>query len=147
MEDLAFYEIGMYGTWMLLTAFSIICILIRIGKSFWFYINTGEFGDFHDSCSAYNILDGEGSKIISALILGVHPIAILADIAVYCLIVFLVGIIWLPLSIILPFMGLAYLIRRRIARKQEFIARLDGTHEEGNGMSGENQAAPTTGSP
>lgn len=141
----AFYEQIVSLTWITLGSISVLLILGRLGQLFFRYIDTGEVGEFYESCYAYHLMDGDGfdPRYISFLYRGTHPGAIITDFIGYAVIILFAGLAWLPVSIILPFIGIAYLLRKRIAKKRDFVAKLDGTHPDLHGSGSESQASIT----
>jgi len=131
-ESTSFYMSGLQNVFLTLAIIFILLIIFRLGVLFVKYIKTGGIGDFEDDCFVYNTIEGHFEDILPALAFGAFPGAILVDILGSLAIALVAGIIWPVVVIFLPLISLAYLIRRPIARKQEFIGRLDGTHEEGN---------------
>jgi hypothetical protein len=128
----AFYEQTVFYTWMVFSSVFVLTLLYRLGRLFFRYINTGGWDKFYESCYGYHLMDGDGLdlKYISLLFRGIHPGAIALDIIAMFAIGLFSGMLWLPLSIILPFVLLALLLRRKIARKQDFVSKLDGTHPD-----------------
>lgn len=128
----AFYEQTIFMTWITLSGIAVSFVVYRLGRLFFSYINTGTWDAFYKSCYGYHFMDGDGLDpvYIPLLFRGTHPGAILMDIICYFVITLFAGLLWLPLSIILPIIGIAYLLRRHIAKKQDFIAKLDGTHPD-----------------
>lgn len=135
-------------TWITLSGIAVSLVVYRLGQLFFHYINTGEIGEFYDDCYGYHLLEGDGfdPKYASRLFRGVHPGAIMMDIISYFAITFIAGVLWLPLSIILPLVGIAYLLRIRIAKKQDFIAKLDGSHPDVNDSGSEDMVQSATSS-
>jgi len=128
----AFYEQKMFLTWTITFSIAVLVLLYRLGRLFFRYINTGGWDEFYKSCYGYHLMDGDGfnPEYMPLLFRGCNPGAIFLDIISLAIASFISGIAWLPLSIILPFVGVAYLLRRKIAKKQNFIAKLDGTHPD-----------------
>lgn len=128
----AFYEQTILYTWMGLGAIAVLILLFRLGLLFFRYINTGGWDKFYEACYGYHLMDGDGLDLtyIPLLFRGVNPGAIALDIIALFAIVLFSGIAWLPVSIILPFVIVAVLLRKKIAKKQNFIAKLDGTHPD-----------------
>ncbi len=129
IETSSFYASGVENVVLALAAIFILLIIVRLGALFVAYIRTGDIGDFQDDSFVYNTLDGDNTKILPALVVGTFPGAILIDIIGFIIITTIAGLIWPALTILLPLMAVAYLIRLPIARKQEFIGRLDGTYD------------------
>jgi hypothetical protein len=131
----AFYEQKLFLTWMITFGFAGLILLFRLGRLFFRYIQTGGWDAFYKSCYGYHLMDGDGfdTQYMPLLFHGCHPGAILVDVLSLAAAAFFAGILWLPLSIILPFIGLAYLLRKKIAKKQDFISKLDGTHQTQGG--------------
>lgn len=125
-----FYVSGMENVWVVLMIIFASFIILRLGTLFVKYTKTGKIGDFEDDCFSYNLLEANFKHILPALMFGIFPGAILVDILGSVLITLVAGLIWGLLAFLLPLISLAYLIRLPIARKQEFIGRLDGTHED-----------------
>jgi len=146
----AFYEQTIFYTWMVLGSISVLILLFRLGRLFFRYINTGGWDEFYKSCYGYHLMDGDGLDLeyVPLLFHGIHPGAIALDIIALFAIILFGGIAWLPLSIILPFVIVAVLLRKKIAKKQDFISKLDGTHpdlqDQGDGsmVSSPTQASP-----
>lgn len=128
----SFYMAVANVTFLVMAAIFTSFIIFRLAILFVTYIKTGEVGDFEDNCFVYNLLNGYLVKILPALVYGIFPGAILVDIAGFMILAGIIGLFWPIPTILLPFIGVAYLIRRPIARKQEFIAKLDGSYEEGS---------------
>lgn len=147
----AFYEQAIFIIWAILGAVSVLLIFYRLCRLFVHYINTGDISIFYDSCYFYHLVDGDGftPKYMLFLFRGIHPGAIITDLISYFIITFLAGILWLPLSIIFPFIGAAYLLRKHIAKKQNFVAKLDGTHPDlqDNGFNAGETQSPSTRTP
>ena len=128
----AFYEQTIFMTWMTIGSISLLILFYRLGRLFFHYINTGKWDDFYKSCYGYHLVDGDGfdPEYIPFLFQGTHPGAIVVDIVSLAALTLFIGMAWLPFGIILPCVGVAYALRRHIAKKQDFIAKLDGTHPD-----------------
>ena len=128
----SFYEQTIFHTWMVLGSIFVLVLLFRLGRLFFRYINTGGWDEFYKSCYGYHLMDGDGLDLeyLPLLVRGIHPGAIALDVIAMFAIGLFGGIFWLPLSIILPFVLLALLLRKKIAKKQDFISKLDGTHPD-----------------
>lgn len=126
----SFYVLGMKNVIIFLIIIFTLSIIFRLIILFIKYIKVGKFGNFEDDSFVYNTLEGNFVKILPALTSGIHPGSILTDILGFTVISLVAGLLW-PALAILPIIGVAYLIRLPIARKQEFIAKLDGTYNEG----------------
>ena len=115
-----------------LIALSFIIIIIRFGLLFWYYINNGNIGDFEDDSGFISLFSTGLDFFFPTIFIGPHPGAILVDFMGFAIASMIIGIVWPALLIImttiLPVILLARFLRKRIARKQEFIAKLDGTH-------------------
>ena len=139
MEKFAlFYEQIIFYAWGVAALIAVLLTIGRMVQLFFHYINTGKIGKFHEDCFIYNTFESDFISYATALYRGIHPGAIFTDLISYAFITFIVGLIWLPIVIFLPFVGLAYLLRKRIANKQEFMSRLEGTHnnlEDGEGVA------------
>ena len=133
-------------TWAALSIVGVLLVFWRLGQLFFHYINTGEISEFYNSCYGYHFMDGDGldPKYISFLFRGIHPGAITVDIISYFVFTLFAGMLWLPLSIILPLVGIAYLLRKKIAKKQDFVAKLDGTHPDITDGGSENMVQSAT---
>lgn len=142
----AFYEQTIFMTWITFSGIAVSLVVYRLGRLFFSYINTGKWDEFYESCYGYHFMDGDGlnPKYIPLLFRGTHPGAILIDIVSFLAITLFVGLLWLPLSIIFPLIGIAYFLRKKIAKKQDFITKLDGTHPDlrDNGSEDMVQSAP-----
>lgn len=132
IESVSFYMSVATVVFLALAVIFTLFIIFRLAILFVTYIKTGEIGDFEDDCFVYSFLNGYPAKILPALVYGIFPGAILVDIAGFMIMAAITGLFWPIPTILLPFIGVAYLIRRPIARKQEFIAKLDGSYEEGS---------------
>ena len=126
----SFYVPGITNVFIALLIIFTISIIFRLAILFVEYIKTGGIGDFETDCFIYNLLERNTTKILPALISGTFPGSIFVDMLGFFIITLAAALIWPVLAISLPLIGLAYLIRLPIARKQEFIGRLDGTHED-----------------
>lgn len=126
----SFYMSTTETVWLTLLALFTCFIIFRLGKLFVEYIKTGKLGDFEDDCFVYNIFEGSPKDIPGALVFGTFPAAIIVDAFGFLVITFVAGFLWPVLTIFLPLIGLAYLIRLPIARKQEFVGRLDGSYDD-----------------
>lgn len=135
--ETTFYWSVVENVWIALIIIFTLCIIFRLGVLFVGYIKTGKIGDFEDDSFVYNLGEGHLKDVLPALVSGPFPGAILVDVLGFSIITLVAGLIWPVLAILLPLLGLAYLIRLPIARKQEFIGRLDGTHKNINTGSGE----------
>ncbi len=115
----------------ILTSIILIIIIFRFGRLFWYYINTGNIGDFEENSGLLCIIN-DSIKAYPVLFFGTHPGAIFIDATCLFAIAAFAGILWpieaIIMVTILPVILLAMLLRKRIARKQEFIAKLDGTY-------------------
>ncbi len=144
----AFYEQTILDTWKVTFSIAVLVLIFRLGRLFFRYIQTGGWDEFYKSCYGYHLFDGDGldPEYIPLLFRGIHPGAIFIDILSLGVVALFSGILWLPLSIILPFIGVAYLLRKKIAKKQDFISKLDGTHPDLNdtGSGSMVQSAPQT---
>lgn len=131
----AFYEQKLFLTWVITFGFAGLILIYRLGNLFFRYINTGTWDEFYKSCYGYHLMDGDGfsPEYMPLLFRGCHPGAILIDVISLIAAALFAGMLWLPLIIILPFIGIAYLLRKKIAKKQDFISKLDGTHPEMGG--------------
>jgi len=129
-ESTSFYVSGMENVWIGLITIFVLIIIFRLGILFVDYIRTGGIGDFEEDSFVYNLFEGHLKDVAPALVFGTFPGAILIDMFGFIVITVVAGLIWAALAIILPLIGLAYLIRLPIARKQEFIGRLDGTYDD-----------------
>ncbi len=144
----ALYEQMIFRTWMIAGGIAVLVLLYRLTRLFFRYINTGGWDEFYKSCYGYHLMDGDGLDLeyVPLLFQGIHPGAILVDIGSLALVAFFAGLIWLPVGIVLPFILIALLLRRRIAKKQDFIAKLDGTHPELQDQGSENMVQSATAS-
>lgn len=124
--DLAYQEIGgIVATFLLF--FSICVVIFRFFTAFHNYIQTGKFGDFKKSLMGYLI---EYPQIpFKYAFIGYHPGILIAD----ALILFLIAVLAIPFWGAYIVIGLVLLLgrimRKRIAIKQEFINKLEGTHD------------------
>lgn len=132
VESTSFYISGLENVAITLAIIFALFIVFRLGVLFTKYIKTGKIGDFETDCFVYNLGEGCFKDVLPALIFGTFPVAILVDILGLTLTALVTGMLWPVLAILLPFMGVAYLIRRPIERKQEFIGKLDGTYGDPN---------------
>lgn len=130
VESASFYSVVFQN--VLLTVYTIFTLLIifRLVRLFVEYIKTGSIGEFSDDSFIYNLTEGHPTKVFSAFLSGIFPGAILIDSVALFVLGLALSLIWPALAFFLPVIGLAYLIRLPIARKQEFIGRLDGTYGE-----------------
>ena len=144
----AFYEQTIFHTWQGAFAIAVLVLIYRLGRLFFRYINTGGWDEFYKSCYGYHLVDGDGldSEYIPLLFRGCHPGAILLDTISLAVVAFFAGMLWLPLAIILPLVLVALILRRHIAKKQDFIAKLDGTHPDCQHGSDENMVQSATSS-
>ena len=129
VESTSFYISTAGNVWVAMLMFLSLFVLIRLGALFIAYIKTGNLGDFETDSFIFNACEGNPEKILPALVLGTFPGSILLDIVGSFAITLVAGLIWPALTVLLPLMAVAYLIRLPIARKQEFIGRLDGTYD------------------
>jgi len=130
VESTSFYISIASNVWAALLMLLTLFIIIRLGALFIAYIKTGDLGDFENDSFIFNTCEGNAERVLPALVLGTFPGAILLDIVGSFAITLVAGLIWPALAVLLPLMAVAYLIRLPIARKQEFIGRLDGTYGE-----------------
>lgn len=130
VESTPFYVSGIENILVVSLIVSALFIIFRLGLLFVNYIKTGRTGDFENDSFVYNLINGNREDILPALVFGTFPASILMDILGFAVISSIIGLVWGLLAIFLPIIGVAYLIRRPIARKQEFIERLNGTHNE-----------------
>lgn len=129
-----FYEKTFPTIISFLITISFIIIIIRFGLLFWHYINTGNVGDLEDDSGLLTIINNDISYLYPVIFLGTHPGSIFIDLVGLALVSMIIGFAW-PFFIIiivgiLPIILLAVYLRKRIARKQEFIAKLEGTYDE-----------------
>ena len=120
--------IGLYIATVLVVIFAVI-IIFRYCKAFYDYIHTGEFGD-SDDCFIYQLV--EDQEITIHTLTGTHPVATLLDGFVFIVIAALSQFIWGAMLFIGGIILVAQILRKRIAKKQEFMSRLEGTHPDTN---------------
>ena len=125
--DLTYLQIG--GTiaiFMMLFSFGV--VIFRFFAAFRNYIYTGTFGDYEKSLMGC-LMEYPKMPLKYAFI-GYHPGILIMDALIFFLISFVVIPLWGAYIIIGLVLSLAYIMRKRIATKQEFVSRLEGTHEK-----------------
>ena len=125
--DLSYIQIGeMLCTFSIL--FFMVVVIIRFILAFRNYIYNGNFGDFEKSAFVQMI---ENSKFFSVYTFtGYHPGILLMDALMFGLFSITLIAGWGFYIIIGLFLFLGKTMRKRIAIKQKFVAKLDGTHDE-----------------
>lgn len=124
--NLSYMQVGgILGT--LSTMFFIVVVTIRYILAFRNYIYNGNFGDFEKS--AFGEIMEHGNFFSVYAFTGYHPGTLTMDAIVFALFSILLIPLWGAYIICGLFLLLAKTIRKRIAAKQEFIAKLDGTHK------------------
>lgn len=118
--------IGSHIAVVLTVIFSVI-ILYRFCRTFYEFIYTGQFGCMEECLLFYLI---EKQEINKYALVGTHPLTIIVDGLIFMVIILASLLLWAPMLFISIILTAGYLLRKHIAKKQEFIARLDGTHEE-----------------
>lgn len=124
---LAYQEIGNWVASIFIFMF-IVVVIYRYIMAFRYYVYNGNFCNYEES-TLYAMMDGEFIDSIKYAFVGYHPGMIIADALVFVMFSMLMIIVWLPVTFISLFLLLGYTMRRRIARKQEFIAKLEGTRQ------------------
>lgn len=122
-------------------------ILFRFGKAFYEYIYTGEFSDT-DDCFLYQLV--EEHEINKHILTGTHPAMITLDGMILGVIAGVSQFLWAPLLGICGIVLIGFLLRQKIAKKQNFVAKLDGSHPDlrDNGFdSGTTQGPSATRTP
>lgn len=125
--DLTYMEIGgILSTFSLL--FFTVVVVIRLVLAFHHYIHTGNLGDF-EKCAFGQVME-HGNFFSVYAFTGYHPGVLVMDAIVFGLFSTLMIPLWGAYIIFGLFLLLAKTMRNRIAVKQEFVAKLDGTHDE-----------------
>ena len=105
-------------------------LLYRSGRAFHQYIYTGEFMRFVKSSAFGTLVDEHPEHLVPAFFTGTNPFGIMIDAMFMVLIVLAMPFAWGGIVPITLLIVLAYVMRQRIARKQDFVAKLDGSHPE-----------------
>lgn len=120
-------------------------ILYRLGRSFHSYIYTGEFSRFIEGSIFATLIDESPEKSWKAFLTGTNPFGIAIDALLPCtLIVLAMPFAWGGLVPLMLIVLLAHVMRKRIAKKQDFVAKLDGTHPDLGPGNGSNDMSNTT---
>ena len=119
---------------IVIAIFSLVAIF-RFIRTFIHYVQTGELGD-SDNYLVENLGDVEFKKAAYDFLLEPHPMTILADAAFLLLlgitVVLALGVIPILVEAAIPFalvILLARYLRRRVAKKEEFINTLKGKRD------------------
>ena len=117
-------------------------LLYRCGRAFHQYIYTGEFMRFVKSSAFGTLVDEHPEHLVPAFFTGTNPFGIMIDAVFMTLIALAMPFAWgviVPLTLIIV---LAYVMRQRIAKKQDFVSKLDGSHPDmdDHGTSGMTQS-------
>ena len=108
-----------------------ICIIVfRFVLAFRNYIYTGAFGKYNRSLTGWAIEHDEKGTHIKYAFTGYHPLTTAFDALVFGLIAGMAQGLWGVYLVGGLVLLLARTMRQRIARKQEFIAKLEGNHNE-----------------
>ncbi len=125
---LAYQELGAYIATILIIIF-VFVIVIRYMMAFRHYIYHGDIGDFEKS-AFISAMEGEWTNIVKYAFTGYHPGILIVDTFMLGLFSVTMIVLWAPMIVMLLLVLLGYTMRKRIAHKQEFTARLEGTHKE-----------------
>ena len=99
-------------------------LLYRSGCAFHQYIYTGEFMKFVKSSTFGTLVDECPEDLVSALFTGTNPFGIMIDAMFMVLIVLAMPFAWGGIVPITLLIVLAYVMRQRIARKQNFVSNV-----------------------
>lgn len=125
--DLTYTQIGeILGATSLL--FFTAVVAIRFVLAFRNYIYSGNFGDFEKS--AFAEMMSHGNFFSRYAFIGYHPGILMIDAVTFGVFSLLIIPFWGAYIVIGLFLLLGNIVRKRIAIKQEFVAKLDGTHDE-----------------
>lgn len=127
--DLAYQEIGTLVATTLTFVF-VFAIIYRFIMSFIHYINHGNFGNVEKSFFI-SMVDTRWNDAVKYAFTGYHPGMILVDAFILSLYSLVMVALWAPMIVLLLLLLLGHTMRKRIGTKQEFIAKLDGTHNDG----------------
>lgn len=142
--DFDYFTVSQYIVFSI-TAITIPVLIFRLLRIFPMYVKTGSVGDEGNALLLTKNVFGKHAtsetrrKTLHDFLTETHPIAIFMDlcvVAIICVLLFIfwavvpfVLIIWLTLWSVIKF---AKHSRKKHVKKEEFVAKLDGTHEEGN---------------
>jgi len=127
-------KIGEVMTGVFLVAF-IALILYRYARSFHSYIYTGGFTSFIEGSVFATLISECPEDSPKAFFTATHPFGIFVDGALCFIILLAMPFAWGVITPVVLIVLLAYVMRQRIARKQDFVAKLDGTHSDLNDSS------------
>ena len=124
--DLAYLEVGRLMSYFML-CMTIGIAIFRCCRCFYTYINTGKFGSYKDTWLTQTV--EEGKFFSPCLFTGGHPMFII-DIIILAILSVAAIAFWGLYVVLGLIILLAKVMRKRIGARQEFIARLEGTHEK-----------------
>lgn len=139
------YEIIGHSSAVVFAAMFISLVLYRSGRAFHQYIYTGGFDKFLKSSVFATMIDECPEDSPKAFITGTHPAGIFFDIALMGLVVAAMPFLWSGVLPIMLITLLGYVMRQRIARKQDFVAKLDGSHPDMDDHGAEGMTQSYTG--
>jgi len=105
-------------------------LVYRFARAFHSYIYTGEFMKFIKSSVFGTLIDECPEDSMKALFTGSQPFGIMLDALFMVLIVLIMPFAWGVIVPIILIVLLAYVMRLRIAKKQDFVSKLDGSHPD-----------------
>jgi len=140
--DFDYFTVSQYIVFII-AVITIPIFIFRLLRIFPMYVKTGSVGDEDNTFLFTRNLFGKRAtsetrrKLLHNFLTETHPIAIFMDllvVAIICVLLFIfwaaipfILVIWLMLWSVIKF---AKHLRKKYVKKEEFVARLDGTHEE-----------------
>lgn len=142
--DFNYFTVSQYIVFVI-AAITIPIFIFRLLRIFPMYVKTGSIGDEDNAILFTRNLFGKCAtsetrrKQLHHFVTETHPVAIFIDLIMVAIICVLLFIFWavvpFTLTIWLMLWGVikfAKNSRKKYVKKEEFIAKLDGTHEKGS---------------
>lgn len=144
MIDFDYFTISSIITYSI-AGLTIPIFVVRLLRIFPFYVKNGHTGDPDNTIFFASIISGKQStpkgrrKVLRNFFLETHPAAIAQDVFIIAAVGFVLFMAWIVVPPITAglfmfwcIIKLAKHMRERHLKKEEFLERLTGTHEEGN---------------